>query len=680
MNLATRRRLRLRMRDLAAASAYSAVGLSGAVPIWVTALFGLAFVLAMLGFRPLARLRAGAVIVLLLVAFALFGLAFRGVLDLVVAAVSFASLVTAHRMLSAPEPSTDRQVLLASLLLIAGAAALAGEIWYAACLLFFGVFACLALGLAVVEGPVEREEELPLGPVLRQISVGVGFALIGGIAFFVLFPRLSWNMAARRATPPLLGGTTGMTDRVRLGGGGSIKTSARVVLRATLEPDPGSPRLERYWVGRHFDVFDGKEWRGSGVAQPPAPHVVVGPASQRRLVQRIELLPAYDSRTLVSIAQPIGFGSAVAISTSGTAAAMLVKVTGEEVHFAIDANAYRYTTTSREEDVPSMTIPDALRERALALPPELDPRVGQLAARVAGAESDPERAARRLEQWLKRNLSYTLELPGDVDDPLTDFLFERKEGHCEHFATALAVMLRTRGVPARLVGGFFGGERIGERYVVRAGDAHAWVEAWVDGKGWVMLDATPEAGRGSQPVALMARLVDAYEQLEELWRSRVVDYSLLDQVGFVRSLIRPPREQAHDAELPDGGGGRGSVPVRQLAAALAAGLVTFWIWRRVSRRLDRRPHPAAAFLDEIERRLVRAHIARQDGELLEELASRLSAAQHPAAPVVSKTTRRYLEARFGRRPLTRGERRALLEALDRGLSPTHASHEKRGGS
>lgn len=678
MRLVTRRRLRLRMRDLAAASAYAAVGLSGAVPVWVTGLFAIAFVLAMLGFRPLARMRVGAVVVLLIIAAALFGLAFRGVLDLVVAAVSFASLVTAHRMLSSPEPSTDRQVLLASLLLIAGAAALAGELWYAACLLFFGVFACLALGLAVIEGPVERDEDLPLGPVLRQISLGVGFALVGGVAFFVLFPRLSWNVAARRATPPLLGGTTGMTDRVRLGGGGSIKTSARVVLRASLEPDPGTSRLERYWVGRHFELFDGREWRGNGVAKPATAFTMVSEPGRQRLVQRIELLPAYDSRTLVAIAQPVAFGSALAISTSGTVAAQLVEVAGEEVHFAIDANAYRYVASSREEDGTTKALDDAERARTLALPDGLDPRVGQLAARVVGTDTSAERSARRLEQWLKRNLSYTLDLPGDVDDPLTDFLFDRKEGHCEHFATALAVMLRTQGIPARLVGGFFGGERIGERYVVRAGDAHAWVEAWVDGRGWVMLDATPEAGRGNQPVALMARLVDLYEKLEEVWRSRVVDYSILDQVGFVRSLVRPPREQERTAEQP--GGDSGPVPVRQLAAAIAAALVTFWIWRRLSRRLDRRPHPAAAFLDEIERRLQRAHIPRQDGELLEELSNRLSAAHHPAAPVVAKTTRRYLEARFGRSPLTRGERKALLDALDRGLSPTHASDETRRAS
>ncbi|MEW5738848.1 MAG: DUF3488 and transglutaminase-like domain-containing protein, partial [Myxococcota bacterium] len=608
----------------------------------------------------------------------LFGLAFRGALDLVIAAVSFASLVTAHRMLSQPDAVTDRQVLLASLLLISGAAALAGEIWYAACLFAFGVFACLALGLTVVEGPVERDEELPLRPVLRQVSLGVALALLGGVAFFILFPRLSWNVAVRRATPGLLGGTTGMTDRVRLGGGGEIKTSSRVVLRAQLEPNPRSERLERYWVGRYFDAFDGREWRGSGVPQPPVTHALLHPDIRHTEQARVELLPAYDARTLVGLERPLTFASAVALSTSGSAPAPLVVVPGEEVHFAVDAHAYRYVVYSKpgELDVP-LTADE--RQRLTQLPAALDPRVRELAARLAGAETDPGRVARRLEQWLKSSLGYTLELPGEVSDPLADFLFVRREGHCEHFATALAVLLRTRGIPARVVGGFFGGERIVDRYVVRAGDAHAWVEAHVEGRGWVTLDATPEAGRGSQPIPVLARLVDLYERLEELWRSRVVDYSLIDQVSFVRNLVRPPRGQTAEEQSPQHGPTQ-QIPVRPLLAGLGAAVLTWLVWRRLARRLGQRPHPAAGFLDDVERRLERAHIARQEGEELEELSRRLSARGHRVAPLLEQITRRYLEARFGARPLPRAERRALLTALDERLDGERVTAQRRRAS
>lgn len=657
MMLAQRRKLRLRLRDLAALSAFSAVALSGSLPLFVIGLFGLAFFSSWLGKRPFSGRTVWSVLVLLAAALVLFGLVFRGALDLVVAAVSFATLVTGHRMLSEPTPGTDQQVLLASLLLMAGAAALSGDVWYALCLLAFGTFACLALGLGVVEGPVERDEELPLSPVLRQVSFGVTIALVGGVAFFVLFPRLSWNVASRPQGAGLLGGTTGMTDRVRLGGGGGIKTSARIVLRAKLEPMPSASRLERYWVGRHFDVFDGREWRGSGTDKAPQPRVLLGEVRDA-LVQRVELLPAYDSRTLVGLSQPVYFGPATAYTSGAPTPAMLVKSTYEEVRFATEATSYSYVVHSREgfpgEDEP----PERLAELARA-PEKLDPRVVELANRVVGDETDPRRVATRLERWLRSNLEYSLELE-ESDDPLPHFLFVRKAGHCEHFATALAVLLRVRGVPSRVVGGFFGGERVGDRYIVRAGDAHAWVEAWVPGAGWQTFDATPDDGRGSQPAQLLASIIDTVERIEELWRSRVVDYSIIDQWEFVRGLIRPPAGSRTDDEPARAARPATKTPTRAIVAAVAAALL-FWLgWRRFTRTTRR--HPAAGFLGELERRLDALQVRRK-GEELEELARRLQREQHRLATAVTAATRRYLEARFDERPLTAKERRSLLEPL-----------------
>ncbi|MFZ5442943.1 MAG: transglutaminase TgpA family protein, partial [Myxococcota bacterium] len=603
---------------------------------------------------------AWSVVVLLFVAAGLFGLAFRGVLDLVIAAVSFATLVTGQRLLAEPGPSTDQQVLLASLLLMAGAAALSGELWFAFCLLAFGLFACLHLGLAAVEGPVERDEDLPVAPVIRQVSVGVALALVGGVTFFVLFPRLSWNLAARRSGPSLLGGMTGMTDRVRLGGGGDIKTSARIVLRARLEPSPGAQRLDRYWVGRRFDAFDGREWRGTGTARAPQPIVHVA-AATAAVVQRIELLPAYESQTLVGLEQPVSFGQATAIGTSGSRPTRLVKVEGEEVRFAEDAHSYTYVVQSSPvaqllEDEP------AVLARNTRLPDTLDPRVRELAATIVGGEQDPERVAAKLESWLRSNLAYTLELGGDVEDPLADFLFVRRAGHCEHFATALAVMLRTRGVPARVVGGFFGGELMEDRYVVRAGDAHAWVEAYSPERGWRTFDATPDDGRPGQPRALLAKLVDTWERLEELWRSKVLDYTIIDQWTFVRSLIRPPTGTSPDVEpsarqpLPST-----KTPVEAGLVALGVAMLVFFAWSRLSGR--RSVHPAANFLAQLERRLAAAGVQFQPGEDIEQLPQRLAREHHPLARAVAAASRRYLEARFGGRPLSADEQKRLLNAL-----------------
>ena len=96
--------------------------------------------------------------------------------------------------------------------------------------------------------------------------------------------------------------------------------------------------------------------------------------------------------------------------------------------------------------------------------------------------------------------------PSEPADPLADFLFERRKGHCEYFASAMAVMLRTLGIPSRLVTGFQGGayNPVSGWSVVRASDAHSWVEAWIDGRGWITFDPTP-AGADSPESLHLAR-------------------------------------------------------------------------------------------------------------------------------------------------------------------------------
>jgi len=592
---------------------------------------------------------------LLVTAVLLFGAAFRGMIDLVVAAVSFALLVTTQRMLSEPGHSTDQQVLLASLLLMAGAAALSGEMWYSVSLLFFGVFACLSLGLSVIEGPEERDQELPVKPVLTQVMFGVFLALIGGLAFFVLFPRLSWNMASRRTPPGVLGATSGMSDRVRLGGSGTLKTSARLVMRAKLEPDPGEEQLDRYWVGRSFDRFDGKEWRGTGVEQPPKNRVQLGPSNGRFTIQRIELLPAYESRTLIGLDAPLVFDGASVLTATGQTNTQLIELKNEEVRFVGSGNAYVYTVASRDPaGVGENLTPDP---KYLEVPASLDPRVAALATQIRGAETNPLRVARKLEAYLRTSYSYTLELPGELEDPLSEFLFVQKAGHCEHFATALAVFLRTQGISSRVTAGFYGGERVNESYVVRAGDAHAWVQAFIPGSGWLALDATPDSGRRSSSSPWIAAVTTYYEKLEQLWQSRVVDYSIQDQVQMVRSLVRPPRDESESTFSA------ARVPKKALLAGGGAAIIVLLIIRTLLRPRGVRPHPLASFLDEIEARLDRAQVVRLPGEGLEELSTRLSQVAHPMATPVSKAAKRYLEARFGKRPLTKAERATLLAAL-----------------
>ncbi|XXF80993.1 DUF3488 and transglutaminase-like domain-containing protein [Myxococcaceae bacterium GXIMD 01537] len=661
-------RLRLALRDLGAASAFGAMAVSGQLPIWSIVVFAGALVLALLGRRVLAE-RGRLTGLLLLGAAAVLALRVSaGGLDLVVAACAFAGLIAAHRLLSTPDARTDGQVQLAGMLMVAGGAALSGDLVFAPCLMAFAVLASLSMGLGVVEAAVPPGEPLPVRAVLRPLGVGLTFALCGAVAFFILFPRINWNVAGRRTTPGLGGAASGLSDTVKLGvGTGTIKSDPRVVLRATLSPDPGGEVLSAYWLGRTYDTFDGQEWTSIGGARKPRQRVTLRPGGDNPIHQRIELLPAYGSHTLVALETPIRLGNAVAHTPTGSRRTTVQELGGGEVRFSDNAVAYSYEAYSLPPDEEGSALPQtqAERDQLLALPDNLDPRVADLARQVLQGERDPLAAAQKLAVFLQRDYAYTLELGGEVADPLGDFLFERKAGHCEHFATALTVLLRTQGIAARLASGFYGGERSGAEYIVRAGDAHAWTQVMVPGHGFTTVDATPSAHRASQSLAVLQFISGLYSALEARWRSSVVDFSLRDQMGFAEQLVRPPRQRdAGPSRLP---------PPRAWASAALVGGVVYAVWRLLSRRASRpRPHDAARFVDAVEQHLMGAGLRRQEGESFEDLAARLKREQHPLATPLDPVRQRYLEARFGGRPLRQGEAEYLLNSLRRAVDAHRA--------
>ncbi|MCI0572361.1 MAG: DUF3488 and transglutaminase-like domain-containing protein [Myxococcaceae bacterium] len=656
--------LRLRLRDLAAAFAFVSMAVSGQLPAPALVVVGLGVGLALLGRRPFGSRGGLSALVLALMGALLMGAVARGMVDLVVAACTFAGLVTTQRLLSAPTPATDAQVHLTGLLMVAGGAALSGELLYALALALFATFAALSLGLGVVEAATPAGEVVPVRAVLRLLALGLLFALVGSLAFFVLFPRLSWNVAGRRVSPGLGPATTGYSDTVRLGGTGTLKTNPRVVLRARLTPDPGLERLDAYWVGSTFDTFDGTEWSSVGEPLGSADQVRLAPGGEGVLHQEVELLPAYGATTAVALESPSLIGGATAHSPQGSRRTGLVRSPSGEVRFAVRGTGYSYHAYSMppaRQETRAARVKDA--SLFLSLPPDMDPRVSALAARELGTTTEPLASAERLATYLRSNYRYSLELPGEVEDPLAHFLFERQEGHCEHFATALAILLRTQGIPARVAAGFFGGERMEGHYVVRAGDAHAWTQVLVPGRGWVTVDATPEAYRAAQPAALLAWLTRVYEAVDALWRTQVLDYSFRDQVDLLRSLVRPPtsREAMPEGRLR-------LPPARAWAAALAVALAVYATLRLLDHRRRRTaPHAATGLLEAVERELRRTPGVWREGEPLEELAARLRVSVHPLAAPVARVTRRYLEARFGGVSLADGEARALARVLARAI-------------
>src|SRR5262249_46360746 len=143
----------------------------------------------------------------------------------------------------------------------------------------------------------------------------------------------------------------------------------------------------------------------------------------------------------------------------------------------------------------------------LQLPAKIDPRIAEFAKEITAKAPTPYDKSAAIEAYLRTRFKYTLDLTGSPgDDPLPHFLFETRAGHCEYFASAMAVMLRTLGIPSREVNGFLPGEYndLGGDYIVRASDAHSWVEVYFPDNGWIVFDPTPSAPAGK--AGMLSRL------------------------------------------------------------------------------------------------------------------------------------------------------------------------------
>jgi hypothetical protein len=169
--------------------------------------------------------------------------------------------------------------------------------------------------------------------------------------------------------------------------------------------------------------------------------------------------------------------------------------------------------------------------------PRIDQRIPGLAQHLMGT-GDTLQRVRSLEIRLRHDYTYSLKMPSvQPRDPLADFLFTRKQGHCEYFASAMAVMLRTQGIPSRVVNGFAGSvyNPVSDLYMIRASDAHSWVEAFIDGPGWMTFDPTPTAP-SNNTASLMTTIGYYLDAADAFWQDWVLNYDLARQFVLGASI------------------------------------------------------------------------------------------------------------------------------------------------
>ncbi|MGO9262906.1 MAG: DUF3488 and DUF4129 domain-containing transglutaminase family protein [Bryobacteraceae bacterium] len=419
------------------------------------------------------------------------------------------------------------------------------------------------------------------------VSVTLGILMLTGGLFFLL-PRTA-EAAFERLVPHRVH-VPGFSSLVNLGETGEFRTSSRPVMHIQIfnrEPVRGLK-----WRGGALTAFDGKRWtnppdKGGAILIPIEDgHVILGSASpgQRGINYHVEMEPL-DTDALFLAGTPLRVD---------LHRPFLFRTAADTFHMAHGAmQGIRYDAYSALEEPPENTpaawsVPEltpAERDRELQLP-SLDPRIPQLARSIAaGAVSSLDRA-RAIERALRTRYGYTMRLPDrEVADPLAWFLFTRKQGHCEYFASAMTVLLRTLGIPSRMATGFESGvyNSITDLWLIRASDAHTWVEAWIPGYGWKTFDPTPPDPNPTR-FSLATQLSLYLDAAETFWQDWVVSYDLGRQDALVDSMERGARHTGirwfdSFSGLGSGWGGRMMAWIRafglRAAIVLALGL---WAW------------------------------------------------------------------------------------------------------
>jgi protein-glutamine gamma-glutamyltransferase len=377
-----------------------------------------------------------------------------------------------------------------------------------------------------------------LGAFSTALLAGI-LVLTAGM-FFVL-PRTA--RAALQRFVPQRYHLPGFSNEVTLGDIGEIKQRSTPVMH--IRSYAGDGLLAVHWRGSSLSQFDGKHWFNPPEADEPirAERGVVTLRSGRHWRPGHSL--AYQV-VLNDIASDMLFYAGTP-ETIRINAPLIGRTHGDGLRapprfYQGAGTTYSVYSYLENENGPMVTaaapLPESMRAEHLQLPP-LDPRIPALARDMAaGALSEMEQA-RAVEGHLRRDYGYTLQLlSSEVPDPLANFLFVRKKGHCEYFASAMTVMLRTLGVPARVVTGFQSGvyNPMTGWQVVRASDAHSWVEAWISGRGWVTFDPTPPDPGGAS-MGLLNRFSLLLDAADQFWENWVLSYD------FERQIVLASRMQ-----------------------------------------------------------------------------------------------------------------------------------------
>ncbi|MBM4126113.1 MAG: DUF3488 domain-containing protein [Nitrospira sp.] len=590
-----------------------------------------------------------------------------------------------------------------SLVAILAAASRTSDLWYVPVFLAYllaGVWTLLLFQLtkdtAVPSADLPRRLE-PLEsysgvtPKLFWMANGLAAATFGlTLVMFFVIPRVNAGLYQKGYGENVR--TSGFSDTVDLGSIGPIKRDRSVVMRVEL-PDRPTHEVGHFYVrGMAFDRYDGRSWanqlahRRNLSEDSPEMFTLRGSKSHQLLSRGAAL---HQHIQLEPLDTPVLFAAPFAESVHGKFPAVQSDINGALYLPFPSSTRIEYTAVSRPNTISPddsrpqpITYPESFLRHFLQMPVQSD-RIAKLARDISESKQTVYEKAVAIQEHLSHNYQYSLDAPLAAQaHPLEEFLFVRKTGYCEHYATAMVMMLRSVGVPARLVTGFLATEwnEYGNYYVVRQQDAHAWVEVHLPQSGWVMMDPTPADGDS------LAETLPAWHRVQSLldsarlrWNRFFVQYSAADQLAVVRDIqtggvsvrlwtldslasFLKPLTAAFEAGMSHLTGGY-LTPVGTLVALLLAGCgaMAWLVWARPW-KWPRRAAGAAGdeqvivqlyrrTLRQLERRGLRKPAAMPPLQFIRIIQEEWST----ASTAVACITELYCRARFGRVPLTTEE-------------------------
>ena len=594
--------------------------------------------------------------------------------DVVIPVVDLLLLLLCAEALRSLEAHNDARLYWLTFALLFASVAYRPGVLFALAFVSYVVLATLALVVGHLRRKAERHrvKEKMVGRRFLTGMAGLsGVVLLMSGVVFITFPRLSSGWAARGEV--LATSIAGFADQVSIGEHGSrIYPNPAIVLRVEFPDGTPEDLLRLHWRGRSYDRFDGVRWSRS-IGLPPS----IGPAQwyrawgTGRVRQEIYAAPL-DVDVLFAL-HPL-----LEARSDNPRIQPLFDNAGDHIYWGSGAPSYEALS------VANRPAPEALREASSGFSPgrryytqlpRLPERVSNLADSLTeGLDNNYDRVA-AINDFFHTEFDYTLELPRSAQEATLEyFLFERGEGHCEYFSTAMVVLLRNLGIHAREVNGFLGGQwnSFGQYLAVTQNEAHSWVEVWFPGYGWVQFDPTPGgAGTSAAVTSWLWPGRFLFDGLQHRWNKWVLDYNLESQSGLYRRISelmggRTSEGQTSPGQTPGTRVGMGWLWLAVMVMALGAVALL-----RRSRSHSPEVELYLQFRESCRRAGFRADAGVAPLVLLDELAR----VRHPARTRARRFVDYYLRSRFGGQELDTRQRREMksdLSDVRRTLRRTHA--------